>query len=134
MKTHRDLKVWQDGIALVKLVYSFTSQLPEGERFGLVSQMRRAAVSVPSNLAEGAARGSRQEFARFVAIDRGSVAELETQAIIAAELGFPGDAGAVLSRITELYARLNKLYAKLSAPPDQPPITNHQSPITERTK
>lgn len=114
MKTHHDLEVWQDGIALVKLVYSFTSKLPDDERFGLVAQMRRAAVSVPSNLAEGAARGSRQEFARFVAIARGSMAELETQLIIAIELGFATDAAVLMQRINQLYPRLNKLHVSLT--------------------
>ena len=117
VKTHRDLDVWKDGIALVKLVYGFTSQLPQHEQFGLVSQMRRAAISIPSNIAEGAARSSRIEFARFVSIARGSIAELETQFIIVVELGYVNDAEGILEHVHRLYARLNKLHATLVSEP-----------------
>lgn len=117
VKTHRDLDVWRDGIELVKRVYDLIRRFPEDERFGLIAQMRRAAVSVPSNIAEGAARGSRSEFARYVAIARGSLAELETQITIAVELSYLGEAQAPVREIQALYGRLNRLHVTLSAPP-----------------
>jgi four helix bundle protein len=79
VRTYRDLKVWRMGIDLTRQVYSFTAELPTDERFGLVQQMCRAAVSIPSNIAEGHARGATRDFARFIAMARGSLAELETQ-------------------------------------------------------
>jgi four helix bundle protein len=85
---YKDLLVWQKGIALVKLIYQITQTFPAEEKFGLVSQMRRAAVSIPSNIAEGQARHSTGEFVQFLSHAEGSVAELETQLIIAVELGF----------------------------------------------
>jgi len=78
---------WQLGIKLVKDVYALTNDFPDSERYGLVAQMRRAAVSVPSNIAEGAARESTREFAHYLVIARGSLSELETQLIIGKELG-----------------------------------------------
>ena len=90
IKDYKDLIVWQKGIALAKSIYLATvnAKFPSDEKFGLVSQMRRAAVSVSSNIAEGQARNSAKDFARFLYISKGSLAELDTQAIIACELGF----------------------------------------------
>ncbi len=79
MKTHKDLDVWQAAIDLAKEVYETTRSYPEEEKFGLVSQMRRCAVSVPSNIAEGAARNSNKEFLHFLYIALGSISELDTQ-------------------------------------------------------
>jgi four helix bundle protein len=78
-KSYRDLLVWQKGIALVCNVYSLSSAFPRSERFGLTAQMRRAAVSVPSNIAEGQARHQPRDFQRFLRIALGSLAELDTQ-------------------------------------------------------
>lgn len=78
----KQLNVWQKARALANLVYDMTSTFPKDEMFGLTSQMRRAAVSVVSNIAEGSQRGSKKEYLQFVTIARGSLAELETQAII----------------------------------------------------
>jgi four helix bundle protein len=83
-KTHRDLEVWKEAIALADLVYRETRVFPREELYGLTVQMRRAAVSVPSNIAEGAARGTVKEFRQYLFISRGSLAELETLTIIAA--------------------------------------------------
>jgi len=83
---YRDLLVWQKGIALVKRIYQITQSFPAEEKYGLVSQMRRAAVSIPSNIAEGQARHTTGEFIQFISHAEGSVAELETQLIIAVEL------------------------------------------------
>ena len=84
---YRDLLVWQKGIQLAKVIYQLTAKLPSEERYGLISQMRRAAVSVPSNLAEGQARKSTAEFIQFISIAEGSVAELDTQLFLCIELG-----------------------------------------------
>jgi four helix bundle protein len=113
---YKDLLVWQKGIALVKLVYELTRTFPPDERFGLVSQMRRAAVSVPSNLAEGQARHTTGEFIQFVSHAEGSVAELDTQLIIAVELGYCSDdsASGAFALLNELRRMLNALRRKLS--------------------
>ena len=83
---YKDLLVWQKGITLVKQIYQLTRNFPDEERFGLISQMRRAAVSVPSNIAEGQARHTTGEFIQSISHAEGSLAELDTQLIIAAEL------------------------------------------------
>ncbi len=85
---YEDLLVWQKGMALVKIIYAITRSFPPDERFGLVSQMRRAAVSIPSNIAEGQARHSTGEFVLFISHAEGSVAELSTQLVLSVELGF----------------------------------------------
>lgn len=84
----RELRAWQEGVRLAVDIYRKTARFPDAEKFGLTSQMRRAGVSVPSNIAEGQARRSPRDFIRFLGIARGSLAELETQTVIAAELGF----------------------------------------------
>lgn len=78
-RPHHQLRVWNEALELAAQVYAYTAGLPEQERFGLQSQMRRAAVSVPSNIAEGAARGTTPDYLRMLRIARGSLAELETQ-------------------------------------------------------
>ena len=86
--SYKALVVWQKGMGLAKQVYQLTETFPASEKYGLVAQMRRAGVSVPSNIAEGQARRSRREFAQFVSHAEGSAAELETQLILSAELGY----------------------------------------------
>src|SRR5882724_6453793 len=88
MAGYRELKVWQIGIRLTVRVYKVTAGFPSHELYGLTSQLRRAAVSIPSNIAEGHARGSSKEMARFCRIAKGSLAELETQLVLASELGY----------------------------------------------
>ncbi len=88
VRSFRDLRVWQLGVNLVEVIYRFTAELPVGERFGLAQQLRRAVVSIPSNLAEGHARGATRDFSRFVAIARGSLAEVETQLEVCLRLGY----------------------------------------------
>ena len=85
-RRHKRLTLWHDAIDLVTQIYRITANYPEQEKFGLVSQMRRAAVSVASNIAEGSARNSDREFLRFLYIARGSLAELETQLEISKQL------------------------------------------------
>lgn len=86
--SYKDLKVWQKSIELAKLIYGITEDFPKREHYGLASQMRRAGVSIASNIAEGAARHSNKEFIQFLIVARGSLAELATQTIIAHEAGF----------------------------------------------
>ena len=85
---HKDLDVWKFSMDLVELVYQETAKFPKEERYGLTSQMRRAAVSIPSNIAEGSGRKGDKELVQFIAIALGSIAELETQYMIAVRLQF----------------------------------------------
>jgi len=89
--THRDLDVWKNGIELVKKIYILTKDFPKEEIYTLTSQIRRSAISIPSNIAEGAARNSKKEFIQFLYIALGSAAELETQLNVAKELGYIKD-------------------------------------------
>ncbi|GAW42131.1 hypothetical protein SH203_02545 [Brevundimonas sp. SH203] len=88
LRSHRDLKVWQIALDMTETLYRTTADWPKSEQYGLVSQVRRAAVSVPANIAEGAGRRTSGEFAHFIGIARGSLAELETLLIIARRLGY----------------------------------------------
>jgi four helix bundle protein len=87
-RSYRDLEVWKLSIEFVKKVYQVTHNFPAAEKFGLINQIRRAAVSIPSNIAEGQGRNSTKEFKQFLAISLGSLAELETQLIIAKEIEY----------------------------------------------
>jgi four helix bundle protein len=87
-KPHKKLDVWQTAMSVAKQVYKLTSDFPSDEKFGLVSQMRRAAVSIPSNIAEGAARQGKREFRNFLSMAQGSVSELDTQLELASALGY----------------------------------------------
>jgi len=86
IKRHRKFAVWQKAMELTEHIYVFTQLLPTEEKFGLISQMRRCSVSIPSNIAEGASRHSDKEFLRFLNIAKGSLAELETQLILCSRL------------------------------------------------
>ena len=86
--THKDLEVWKKSMDLVEDVYNLMKQLPESEKYGLISQIKRSSISIPSNIAEGAARGSTKEFIRFLDIASGSLSELETQLLLLERLGF----------------------------------------------
>jgi four helix bundle protein len=112
---YKDLVVWQKGIALAKLVYGLTRRFPSEEKFRIVAQMRRAAVSVPSNIAEGQARRTTGEFIQFISHVEGSVAELDTQLILSIELKFctTTDADPAFELIGELRRMLNALRRKL---------------------
>ena len=115
--SYKDLLVWQKAFDLVKYVYMLTGEFPANEKYGLVAQMRRAAVSVPSNIAEGQARHSTREFILFVSHAEGSAAELETQLLISVELGYCGDGKArqLLVAVTEVRKMLGSLRRKLVA-------------------
>jgi four helix bundle protein len=88
MATHKYLEIWQRGVDLVERIYAITASFPDDEKYGLANQMRRAAVSFPSNIAEGAARGSDKDYCRFLHIAVGSLSELDTQCIIARRLNY----------------------------------------------
>ena len=92
IESYRDLQVWQRGVDLTERIYQATRPFPSNERFGLVAQLRRAAVSIPSNIAEGWGRMSTAEFVRFLSIAHGSLTEVETQIIVSHRLGFINDA------------------------------------------
>jgi four helix bundle protein len=88
VRTYQELLVWQKAMDLVVTVYKLSAQFPKEEIYGLTSQIRRAAVSIPSNIAEGQGRGIGNEFARFLRISQGSIQEVETQALVAERLGY----------------------------------------------
>jgi len=110
-KPHTRLEAWKIAMDLVEETYRITEHFPAQEKFGLTSQMRRAAVSIPSNLAEGAARDSQKEFARFLSIARGSLSELDTQREIAIRIGFLKHQNN--SKMSELLERTSKLITGL---------------------
>ena len=88
IKIHKDLDVWKKSMDLVEGVYRLTKSFPDSEKYGLTNQMRRCAVSIPSNIAEGAGRNSKKEFKQFLYISLGSISELETQLIISSKLNY----------------------------------------------
>jgi len=116
-RSYKYLVVWQKGIALAKLVYGLTRSFPSEEKFGIVAQMRRGAVSIPSNIAEGQARHTTGEFIQFVSHAEGSVAELDTRLILSIELKFCNSAAAepTSALISEVRRMLNALRRKLAA-------------------
>lgn len=109
------MQVWQEGMSLVKDIYAATAAFPKEELYGLSSQMRRAAVSLPSNIAEGAARGSRKEFHQFLIIARGSLMELETQILLSQELGYIKNHNELLGRVNKTFALLNGLITSMKS-------------------
>src|SRR5947208_12174824 len=115
LRSYQELIGWKKGIELVTDVYRLTQKFPKQEIYGLTSQIRRAAVSIPSNIAEGQGRMSRGEFKQFLGHARGSVFELESQVLIARNLGYLNleDAAALIERITEIGKLLNGLLKSL---------------------
>lgn len=111
MKTHKDLEVWKLSVDLVTEIYQLTSTFPKEERFGLTNQIRRSSISVPSNIAEGAARHSQKEFIQFLYIALGSQQDLDTQLIIAKNLKFltEGSFNQTISKIQTVGKLLNGL-------------------------
>jgi four helix bundle protein len=88
VKTHKDLIVWQKSVTFVTEIYKFTTAFPDTEKFGITSQLRRAAVSIPTNISEGAARHSRKEFIQFLYVSLGSVSEIDTLLLIVGNLKY----------------------------------------------
>ena len=114
-RSYKDLLVWQKAIALAKIVYRITRNFPTAEKFGLIAQMRRAAVSIPSNIAEGQARHTTGEYIQGISHAEGSVAELDTQLVLSIELMFlrKEEARIAFELIEELHRMLNVLRRKL---------------------
>ena len=116
IKSYQDLIVWQKGLDLSLFVYKLTSKFPKEELYGLTSQIRRSAVSIPSNIAEGKNRGSIKEFIQFLRIAYGSCSELETQLLISKELNFLDEKGynVLIADLTEVSKILNVMIRKLN--------------------
>jgi four helix bundle protein len=114
-RNYRDPLVWQKGIQLAKVIYVLTARFPAEEKFGLIAQLRRASVSIPSNIAEGEARRTTGEFVQFISNAEGSVAEVETQLILSLKLNIcrGTEAGFAFDLIAELQKMLNGLRRKL---------------------
>lgn len=117
-RSYKDLKVWSKGMELTKLVYGLAKLMPKEEQFRMTSQMLRAAASVPANIAEGYQRGTRKDYAHFISIARGSLAETETFLLLASDIGLLslGETKAALALADELSRMLNVLRQKLSRP------------------
>ena len=115
-QSYRDLIVWQKSMELAKQLYELTALLPSAEKFGLVSQIRRAAASVPSNIAEGQARHTTGEFILFISHAEGSAAELDTQLQLSLDLGFltPDQTTVAFGLIDEVRRMLNALRRRLA--------------------
>ena len=115
MQRFTDLKVWQEGHALALELYSLTARFPDSERYGLVSQLRRAAVSVPNNIAEGSKRRSKAEYAHFLNIAEGSLAEVEYLLILSRDLGYAkaGTVEPLFARIANMARMLHALRIKV---------------------
>ena len=115
METHKDLRVWQQSIELVTSIYMITKTFPKEELFGLVSQMRRAAVSVPSNIAEGYARGTDRVNLHFLRISSGSMSEVETQLLLSWNLGYLSQESydELSENLTSVWKQLNALISSI---------------------
>ncbi|WP_297017874.1 four helix bundle protein [uncultured Dialister sp.] len=115
MTDYKDLIIWQKSRLLVRTVYILTRKLPEEELFGLTNQVRRAVVSIPSNIAEGFNRGSDKEFIHFLRIAKGSAAEVETQLILCVDLEYlqPDEIKEAISLYNEIIRMLGALIVKI---------------------
>ncbi len=117
VRPHKNLVTWKEAIQLVKDIYLLCEQLPESEKFGLVSQLKRASVSIPTNIAEGAARSSDKEFAYFLYIANGSLSEVDTLLTITIELSFfkSEELALIFERTEKVAALLNGLIKSIKA-------------------
>jgi four helix bundle protein len=111
MQTHKDLKVWQESVKLVSEIYNLTSKFPKEEIYSLTAQIKRAAISIPSNIAEGSARDSNKEYIHFLYIALGSVAELDTQLTIAGDLNFVDEED--FKEFSEKFSEIGKMLSSL---------------------
>ena len=112
-RAHHNLHAWQEAMELVKEVYQTTSHFPASESFGLTNQLRRAAISIPGNIAEGAGGDGTSEFLQFLGIARGSLREIETQILVARDLGYISDSDSLIVRIDRLFALIGGLMNSL---------------------
>ena len=108
-RKHHNLKSWQRAIDLVNDIYLETKNFPKQELYVLNAQMRRAVISIPSNIAEGAARNSDREFIQYLTIARGSLSELETQVLISKKLGYLQDETHLIKKIDDIFGLINGL-------------------------
>lgn len=117
IKSFRDLRIWQESIELVKIIYGITNQFPKNEIYGLTSQIKRSVISIPSNIAEGHMRSHTGEFRQFLYIALGSLAELETQLTIAVELNFidKNECLKLTEKINTLGKQIRSLISKLTS-------------------
>ena len=124
LKSHHELSVWQKAMSLVQDVYLLSDRLPSHERFHLGNQLRRSAVSVPSNIAEGYGRETRREYVRHLVIARGSLAELETQLLISARVGYVrrSELAPVYRNQLEVGAMLSTLIRRLKGESKRPEV------------
>ena len=124
VKSYRDLTYWQFGMELTQIIYQITKKFPADERFGLVSQMRRAVISIPANIAEGYRRGSRKEYRLFLSYSFGSGAELETYLDLSLQLNYITQDEYKLAndKLDHIMRMLNAAISKLITP-YSPPIT-----------
>ncbi len=113
-RDYKELIVWQKAMEMVTEIYKATQRFPKEEQYGLTSQLRRAAVSVPSNIAEGQGRLTRGEFRQFLGQAKGSLAEIDTQLMISANLGYLSDSNSILERTAEVARLLNGLLNSLT--------------------
>jgi len=132
IESYRDLIAWQKAMELVASVYQVTASIPEVEKFGLTSQLRRAAVAVPSMLAEGHARGSTREFVRYIAMAMGSLAEIETQLLVCMRLDFADEVS--VRRLLDQCGEQNRILRGLSKSltsklGEEPPIAPRPLPL-----
>jgi four helix bundle protein len=112
---HTEMKVWKESMVLAREIYLITSNFPISERYSLANQLRRSAVSVPSNIAEGAGRGSNKEFLHFLYVARGSLLELETQLLLAYDLEFIERESNPIKRIEEIRKMISGLIKHLKS-------------------
>jgi four helix bundle protein len=119
LKSYRELLVWQKATDFAVECYRFTATFPKAETYGLTSQIRRAAVSIPANIAEGYGRGSRKEYVQFLLISQGSLKELETHIIISEKLAYltPTQRDVELAQTDEMGRMLGSLIRRLKLPP-----------------
>ena len=113
IRSHCKLEVWKQAMDLARLIYMATRDFPSEERFGLTAQLRRCAVSIPSNIAEGAGRGTRKEYIHFLHIARGSLCEIETQVTLAKHLGYLEDINAIESHTSRVFQLICGLISSL---------------------
>ena len=134
-KSYKDLEVWQESMKLVLGVYRLLGLFPKEEQFALCDQLRRAVVSIPSNIAEGFGRDTHKDFAHFLALSRGSLCEVGTQLEIAVALGYVDSLGEVRALMNSVSRMLGSLIRKLQSPapstPHPAPCTLHPAPRTK---
>ena len=123
-KSHKDLKVWQESMDLVTEIYRISDCFPENEKFGLTSQIRRCAISIPSNIAEGCARKGNRELLQFLYVSLGSLAELETQYEIDQNLKYIKESEEIRNKIIFIRIMLSNLIKSIKNKPSYPPITS----------